>query len=748
MIVKSFDLDEDFRGQEKKISYLLDEKQFNQKIFNTLLDRSDEMDDFGDKIKFNADEKKIKFQKVRKYLQEVKKNNYTYKQTYTLSECGRYYTKGMSLQQLPREIRGFLCSGTMTDIDIVNAMPSIILMVCDKYNIQAHSLRNYVENRTKLIDKINKTNKKQVSKLDFIICMNRQEKTKSKIPEIIVFDDELKDIQNAFLNLDDFNDIKNKIPEDKRSNLGGCLLNYIYFHFESQINQQLRIVLNSKDCKTCSYQFDGNLILGDYYNNCFDWKDEIVSEVIESLDFLNEDYFKMIFKAHKNSVYMPEDYEPVDNDELYDQYKEEHEKTFFKCNKPLAYIRELNDGNLQFLSKTDFNLFMEDTTYTFEDTKKTFADLWAKDSQKRKYEKIVFDPTNKTHDEKNKYYNTFKGFFYDDDKPFEVLDESKSKYLELLNHIFTSQLERNQFIDWVANIIQKPYRKTNWAIVLYSAMGGLGKNALIDGLTKLFQNYYSKIEKIDDIKDKFNSQFENKFLIYGDEITANAKKLADDLKNLITRSEMKLEKKGIDSYTINDYANFIFTTNNEHCFKIDKDDRRFYMIKCREERKPDEFYSDLYAEYKSEDSMRSLFNFFKTWKITYTENKAPLTDYKKEMMFEQVPAYIQMLYSNKMIERIANKKIGSKQLFDYSKIYGSKRYLSSNYTITSYGTQMKKAIGKFGKDTNKGYLYTFPDEDELRTHLKEYDPAYYAYAFDCSNINNNDYEDEDQVFNF
>ena len=58
------------------------------------------------------------------------------------------------------------------------------------------------------------------------------------------------------------------------------------------------------------------------------------------------------------------------------------------------------------------------------------------------------------------------------------------------------------------------------------------------------------------------------------------KKVSDKQKQVITRPKQNLEKKGIESIEIDDYSNFIFTTNNENCFKIEEGDRRLLMVKC------------------------------------------------------------------------------------------------------------------------------------------------------------------------
>ena len=56
-------------------------------------------------------------------------------------------------------------------------------------------------------------------------------------------------------------------------------------------------------------------------------------------------------------------------------------------------------------------------------------------------------------------------------------------------------------------------------------IGGVGKNAITHALCKLLKKYSKNL----------NSHLTNKLFIYGDEINANAKKVSDKLKQVITR---------------------------------------------------------------------------------------------------------------------------------------------------------------------------------------------------------------------
>lgn len=53
-----------------------------------------------------------------------------------------------------------------------------------------------------------------------------------------------------------------------------------------------------------------------------------------------------------------------------------------------------------------------------------------------------------------------------------------------------------------------------------------------------------------------------------------AHKSNDKLKSLITQTQQKIERKGLDVQTINNFNNYIFLTNNDWAIKIEASDRR------------------------------------------------------------------------------------------------------------------------------------------------------------------------------
>ena len=88
----------------------------------------------------------------------------------------------------------------------------------------------------------------------------------------------------------------------------------------------------------------------------------------------------------------------------------------------------------------------------------------------------------------------FKGFDFDDE--IEPVIEEDSKFLQLLKKLTVEKHVYEYFKQWIGHIIQFPHLKTNAAIVLYSDTKGIGKNCIVEGITRLFKGYTGKVESI------------------------------------------------------------------------------------------------------------------------------------------------------------------------------------------------------------------------------------------------------------
>ncbi len=89
-------------------------------------------------------------QKLR--YDDTKNEYYLLTEYFSTVEYGRVYPKACeSLGQMRRTIRHFLCKDLYYDVDIVNAHPTILLNLCEAWDIPCENLRKYVEDRDSMI---------------------------------------------------------------------------------------------------------------------------------------------------------------------------------------------------------------------------------------------------------------------------------------------------------------------------------------------------------------------------------------------------------------------------------------------------------------------------------------------------------------------------------------------------------------------------------------------------------------------
>ena len=443
----------------------------------------------------------------------------------------------------------------------------------------------------------------------------------------------------------------------------------------------------------------------------------------------------------------------VRQSEEYLAYKASFEVNNFKLNNPVRYVEIENDKkrgtNLIFRDASDFKeRFKDEKGAPIFKVKgglgvvpKKFYELWLDDTEKRKHSKLVFDPS--WHPEVDTtltvpVYNAFGGFL-NYDPEVKAIAETESDYLKLVKYLFPDDKVFEYIKCWIASIIQHPEIKTKVAPILFSRTHGTGKNSFVDGITAILgKNNCGVVESIDDITRNFNSHLCNKLFIYGDEINANAKKVADRLKQVITRPEQNLEKKNIDAVLVEDFTNWLFTTNNENCFKIEEGCRRLLMAHCAEQ-KQTEYSAKSYAELKDPVKIKQLFAFFKTYqqseesvkkygKFNIGQDVVIETQYKKEMLFENRPAYVQLLY--KETTHLTNNTYSSTALYEEAQKYAKSHFLSSNFTSQEFSKQIQRYLEAFKVRGNTCNKYVFPStKTELLKHLYTVDEAYYRYIF-------------------
>lgn len=161
--------------------------------------------------------------------------------------------------------------------------------------------------------------------------------------------------------------------------------------------------------------------------------------------------------------------------------------------------------------------------------------------------------------------------------------------LNFIKHIFGDQYELG--LDYLALLYLKPTQILPVLCVI-SAERGTGKTTLLNWLKAIF-GLNATLNKNEDFRSRFNSDWANKLLILVDETLLDKKEDSERIKNLSTAKHYKSEAKGIDKQEVPFFGKFILCSNNEENFiYTDDNEIRFWVRKLKKLENEDLFLLD------------------------------------------------------------------------------------------------------------------------------------------------------------
>ena len=285
------------------------------------------------------------------------------------------------------------------------------------------------------------------------------------------------------------------------------------------------------------------------------------------------------------------------------------------------FIRNKTAIAKQYYKKFSFEIACEEKTKIVNP-----FDLWLDSIDRKDVDKIVFNPKNTC---KSNEFNIWKGFKI---KPTGQGDETKiQKWLNHIKHIWASDDEDtyNYMLNWFAKILQQPWKKNNICLVLHS-IEGVGKSFILDMIGQIIgDEYYYSTSSLKHILGEFNGDAEGKILVNLNETNwGGDKKMVGSFKEFITDSCIVINKKGIQSYKINNFANSIITTNEEWIVNINDNDRRFNLRECNNIKYDPSYYKEI-----AKTDLQEIANYLYTRDISSYDSRVFV---KSELHKEQV----------------------------------------------------------------------------------------------------------------
>ncbi|RMB58482.1 helicase [Dokdonia sinensis] len=148
--------------------------------------------------------------------------------------------------------------------------------------------------------------------------------------------------------------------------------------------------------------------------------------------------------------------------------------------------------------------------------------------------------------------------------------------VKFLEHIFGNHYLLG--MDYLTILYQKPLQILP-ILCLVSSERNTGKTTFLNWLKLLFEENMT-INKNEDFRSRFNSDWSEKLIIAIDEVLLDKKEDSERIKNLSTAANFKTESKGKDKVESDFFGKFILCSNNEDNFiLIDKQEIRYWVIK-------------------------------------------------------------------------------------------------------------------------------------------------------------------------
>lgn len=671
--------------------------------------------EFARDLRANPDVPKEDRLKLNRYLKTIENGNHK-KVLYRLGKSMRTANlplgrlcavDGMGLQSFSRDIRAALAGRFYWDIDVVNAMPTILIQYCEKNGWVCPALKRYVETREEVLEEVMRELgiARWEAKEKIVALYNGGSSdgltpflARELGPEARML---MKNIWNA--NSETLKWLKSQ------PNHYGKGTSWIYQTEERKVLLAMEASFAKHGRTLDVYIHDGGLVRK--REGEVELPSKMLREVEADIKEMTGYTVRLIVKPLETT------YERTGDDEgEYAEKKKSWEDegwkgaTWFKLRHPPCFVAMFPDGKLDQLSKNELLQNEEDNILA---SGEPFVKRWLLDPAKREYQRLVFAPKQ---DPPAGCFNLFQGFA---NVPKAGEYDAFQTCLRIVSG--NEQQVFDYIENWLAHIIQKPYVKTKVAICVQGEQGA-GKDSFWDAVGDyiLGQKYYLSTKTPEnDIFAKFNSRAGYKILVKFEEADFHTnKENASKLKGLITSTHGHIEKKGHDPIDLEDFTNIVMTTNSEVPVVIEDSDRRFMLVKASSERLGDTaFWDDIHAKLPLQAS--AYHHYLATKDISdfvpWNQTTLPRTQYYKDVKQSFNPYHAR--FFQRQIELEVELNYTAHALFSRMK---SEAPTSLQLSETRFGRDMRVYVeaGVFTKQKSAANNTYRGDAPKLREFLE------------------------------
>jgi hypothetical protein len=301
-------------------------------------------------------------------------------------------------------------------------------------------------------------------------------------------------------------------------------------------------------------------------------------------------------------------------------------------------LEELNRKLAVIVTTGEFVALDSGRVYGNTATKNVFGkygklNAWIEWDGHREVTKLLFAPGAQSGITEDGAYNTWPGWAVESQK---CAAKDVQPWLDLLAHVLPkAEAAELAWVNcWFGYPVKHPGAKLNTALLIWSAEQGTGKNALGKIMKYIYGDTWGAVDGTM-LSGAFNEWAVNKQFIVADELKIGDKRgLTDKFKDMITRSDFRVNSKNQKTYEVDDHINYMLTSNHPDAMYVEDRDRRMAIFHASENSMPVAYWRK-YERWLKDGGAAKLRYYFESI-LDYAnfepEGRAPVTAAKLQMI--------------------------------------------------------------------------------------------------------------------
>jgi len=312
--------------------------------------------------------------------------------------------------------------------------------------------------------------------------------------------------------------------------------------------------------------------------------------------------------------------------------------------------------------------------------------------------------------------------------PYIPNEKIIERFLEYTNNLFDNVEVVNYILAYFANRLQNPANRNNVCIILYGEEGD-GKNRFFDIFKDIVgKKYFAELESGKQLFTAHSCIEKEKLFICVNEARGKDNyENADILKARITTDTLIINPKGIQEFQIDNYCDYIMTTNNHNAVNIQDKSRRFLLVETTSyySRNSDFFNSFSADIVDNKNALRVIYEYLMKYDIKSVipsgnfQNHIPMTEIQQTIIKDnkdKIELFLRDLVEKdefKTIETDEELKIKNGIIFSFWCNWIDDNKIKNEYNAISFGTRLgllikKKNINNYiRRDTNSNTIINF-----------------------------------------